>query len=134
MPGSEVIDLTSLSDSDTETQHQVDDNDTGASEESEDSEIEITLSGETRAQLQRAIATISEARLRRLLTQLVETDITIEAALSKELLTLPRRSQNVVPRWETCANCKGEYDINVIQHASTCVLHPGELFGSNVLD
>ena len=132
MPVSEVIDLTSLSDSDAENpKSQADDNDAGptSAEGSEDSEIEITLNAETRAQLQKAIATISEARLRRLLTQLVETDITIEATLSRELLTLARRSQSVVPRWETCANCNEEYDINLSQRSSSCVFHPGELSG-----
>jgi len=134
MPGREVIDLTSLSDSDEEnpkTQGDDSDNDDSerASEGTEDSEIEITLNAETRAQLQKAIATISEARLRRLLTQLVETDTTIEATLSRELLTLGRRSQNVVPRWETCANCNEEYDINVSQLTPSCVFHLGELSG-----
>lgn len=125
MPGSEVIDLTSLSDSDAENiERRVETDD---SEESEGGEIEVTLNTETRIQLRTAIATISEARLRRLLSQLVETDITIEAALSKELLTLPRRSRKVVPRWETCANCNEEYDTNV-RNAAVCVFHPGELY------
>ena len=132
MPAS-VIDLTLLSDSDSENpdiQSDVDDNETG----SEGSEIEITLNSETQAQLCTAIATISESRLRRLLTRLVETDITIEATLSRELLTLPRRSLKVVPRWETCANCHEEYDLNVFQDAFSCVFHPGELFGCNRLE
>ncbi len=58
MPVSEVIDLTSLSDSDAENpKSQADDNDAGptSAEGSEDSEIEITLNAETRAQLQKAI-------------------------------------------------------------------------------
>ena len=131
MPGSEVIDLTSLSDSDAENiERRVE------TDDSEGAEIEIALSAETRIQLRTAIATISEARLRRLLSRLVETDITIEAALSKELLTSPGRSRNVVPRWEICANCNEEYDTNVQSRnalAAVCVFHPGESSRYNLL-
>ncbi|KAJ3514662.1 hypothetical protein NLJ89_g2250 [Agrocybe chaxingu] len=124
-PNVEVIDLTGLSDSGDE--HNPEEEDLESEHASEGSEIEITLNQETRAQLQTAIATVSETRLRRLLKILVEADVTIEAALTRELVTLKRGTQDVVPRWETCANCDEEYDINTVREDAECIFHPGEL-------
>ncbi|KAF9532629.1 hypothetical protein CPB83DRAFT_631578 [Crepidotus variabilis] len=128
---SEVIDLTALSDSDSDIEGRPagrqyeDDNDSEAG--SEDSAIEITLDEETRAQLLTAIATVSETRLRQIMRELIEIDITIEAALTKELVTVKRGTQNIVPRWETCAVCDDEYDTNTLRENTECIFHPGEL-------
>jgi hypothetical protein len=127
---SEVIDLTGLtdsSDSSSEDGREVGMNgEEGGSEDGSDaSEIEITLSEETRSQLQCAISTVSETRLRQLLKFLVETDKTVEVALTRELVTLKRGTQSIVPRWETCRNCDKEFDTNTIREDNECNFHPG---------
>ena len=126
----DFIDLTGLtdsSDSSSEDGREVGMNgEEGGSEDGSDaSEIEITLNEETRSQLQRAISTVSETRLRQLLKFLVETDKTVEAALTRELVTLKRGTQNIVPRWEACRNCDKEFDTNTIREDTECNFHPG---------
>ena len=126
----EVIDLTGLtdsSDSSSEDGKEVGMNgEEGGSEDGSDaSEIEITLNEETRSQLQSAISTVSETRLRQLLKFLVETDKTVEAALTRELVTLKRGTQKIVPRWEACRNCNEEFDTNTIREDTECNFHPG---------
>ena len=129
-PEAVVIDLTGLSDSSgSEDGHDLEDIDGDEEQsvaDSEGSEIEITLNEETRAQLQKAIATVSETRLRELLSILVDSEIAVEAALTRELVTLKRGTQDVVPRWETCANCEEEYDTNTIREDGECIFHRGE--------
>ena len=122
----EVIDLTGLSDSSGEHESDQDEEESESEQGSETSEIQITLNEETRAQLQKAIATVSETRLRELLKVLVESELTLEAILTRELVTLQRGTHDVVPRWESCANCNEEFDINTLQEDSECVFHPGE--------
>lgn len=127
----EVIDLTGLTDSSDSGSEvgreevEMDDQEGGSEDGSDASEIEITLNEETRSQLQSAISTVSETRLRHLLKTLVETDITVEAALTRELVTLKRGTQKIVPRWETCGNCDEEFDINTIREDTECSFHPG---------
>jgi hypothetical protein len=122
----EVIDLTGLSDSSDEHESDQEAEESGSEHGSETSEIEITLNEDTRAQLQKAIATVSETRLRGLLRVLVESDIALEATLTRELVTLKRGTQDIVPRWESCANCSEEFDINTLREDAECVFHPGE--------
>ena len=126
----EVIDLTGLTDSsDSSSEDGREVGMKGAEGGSEDgsdtSEIEITLNEETRSQLQSAISTVSETRLRQLLKFLVETDKTVEAALTRELVTLKRGTQKIVPRWEACRNCNEEFDTNTIREDTECNFHPG---------
>ena len=130
IPSEEVIDLTGLtdsSDSSSEDGKEVELNgEEGGSEDGSDaSEIEITLNEETRSQLQSAISTVSETRLRQLLKFLVETDKTVEVALTRELVTLKRGTQKIVPRWEACRNCDEEFDTNTIREDNECNFHPG---------
>ena len=125
----EVIDLTGLtdsSDSSSEDGKGINGEDGGSEDGSDASEIEITLNEETRSQLQNAISTVSETRLRQLLKTLVETDITIEMALTRELVTLKRETQKIVPRWEACGNCDEEFDTNTIREETECNFHPGQ--------
>ena len=126
----EVIDLTGLtdsSDSSSEDGREVGMNgeEGGSEDDSDASEIEITLNEETRSQLQSAISTVSETRLRQLLKCLVESDKTVEAALTRELVTLKRGTQKIVPRWEACRNCDEEFDTNTIREDTECNFHPG---------
>ena len=127
---SEVIDLTGLTDSSSEDGREVGMNaeEGGSEDDSDGSEIEITLNEETRSQLQNAISTVSETRLRQLLKFLVETDKTVEAALTRELVTLKRGTQKIVPRWEACRNCEKEFDTNTIREDTECDFHPGQLY------
>lgn len=128
----EVIDLTGLTDSsESDNERDIDEEGSGSDDGSEGSEIEITLNADTRAQLQTAIATVSETRLRHLLRCLVETEVHVEALLTRELITLQRGTQDVVPRWEACLNCDQEFDINTIREETECVFHPGEYFHFN---
>lgn len=126
----EVIDLTGLtdsSDSSSENGKEVGfDREGGSEDDSDASEIEITLNEETRSQLQNAISTVSEKRLRQLLKVLIETDMAVEAALTRELVTLKRGSQKIVPRWETCGKCDEEFDTNTIREGTECEFHPGK--------
>jgi len=123
----EVIDLTGLSDSSESDQGEDQGEEQSSSEQgSETSEIQITLNEETRAQLRKAITTVSETRLRELLKVLVESEVTLETILTRELVTLKRGTQDVVPRWESCANCNAEFDTNMLREDSECVFHPGE--------
>ncbi|KAF8969099.1 hypothetical protein BDZ97DRAFT_1654046 [Flammula alnicola] len=134
----EVIDLTGLSDSSESDgdnggdEIEEDGEEAGSEQGSEASEIEITLNAETRAQLQTAIATVSETRLRQLLKALVETEVMVEATLTRELVTLKRGTQDIVPRWEVCVHCDEEFDINILREDSECIFHPGELVASEM--
>ena len=125
----EVIDLTGLTDSSDSSsvdgKEGMNGEEGGSEDGSDASEIEITLNEETRSQLQSAITTVSETRLRQLLKFLVETDIPVEAALTRELVTLKRETQKVVSRWETCGSCDEEFDTNTIRENTECNFHPG---------
>jgi len=57
---------------------------------------------------------------------LVESELTLEAILTRELVTLKRGTQDIVPRWESCVNCNEEFDTNTLREDSECVFHPGE--------
>ncbi|KAF9007526.1 hypothetical protein BDQ17DRAFT_1238028 [Cyathus striatus] len=129
----EVIDLTGLSESSDEDE--LDGNEEragslteGGSEGSDGSEeVEIILNAETRKQLRQAISTVSEDRLRELLDVLISSEPAVEVALTRELVTLKRETNAVVPRWDLCANCDVEFDVNTIRDDDECVFHPGEL-------
>jgi len=125
----EVIDLT-LSDSENDSG---DSDDSQSSSSGDDSgsdagvvEVEIHLGDESRAQLQSAIASVSATRLREVLKGLVETDQAVEIALTRELVTVQRGTKRVVPRWEVCANCAEEYEVNEGREDDECAFHPGE--------
>ncbi|KAJ2931159.1 hypothetical protein H1R20_g5895, partial [Candolleomyces eurysporus] len=128
----EVIDLTGLSDS-SESEHEEDednnnqeDEETSSEGSSDVSEIELHLDEVSRSQLHAAIATVSEARLRHVLKNLINTDQAVEIALTREFVTVKRDSRAVVPRWERCMNCDSEYDVNAAQEDDECSFHPAE--------
>ncbi|KAJ7284452.1 hypothetical protein C8J57DRAFT_1288501 [Mycena rebaudengoi] len=80
----------------------------------------------SRAQLHAAIYAVPEARLRHVLTQLVDTVPAVERALSKELVTVNRTTRVVIPRWEKCGNCGETFDVNEAAD-EPCTFHPGNL-------
>ncbi|TFK26739.1 hypothetical protein FA15DRAFT_679361 [Coprinopsis marcescibilis] len=126
----EVIDLTGIESSDSGSDSESDGeghDHSGSEAGSEDSEVEIQLNEETRAQLHNAISSVSESRLRHVLKNLIGTDQAVEIALTRELITLKRETQTVVPRWERCMNCELEYDINTRRDEHECSFHTGEL-------
>ncbi|KAF9546971.1 hypothetical protein CPC08DRAFT_368623 [Agrocybe pediades] len=128
----EIIDLTGLSDSsdveDLNTESDDENEDDELSDDgSEVSEVEIVLNTETRTQLRKAIETLSETRLREMLQELVETDVNIEAALTRELVTLNRDTQEIVQRWEKCLNCSYDFDTNTYREEDECAFHPGDV-------
>lgn len=120
----EVIDLT-LSESSEE-----DDGDESHSEEgSESSDEEVVINAETRALLRNAIATVNEAHLRQVLDDLILTDPAVEAALTKEFVTITRE-QVVAPRWESCVHCDYDFDIHSPRQQDECRFHPGRHLAS----
>ncbi|KAF8644743.1 hypothetical protein AX16_008298 [Volvariella volvacea WC 439] len=149
----EVIDLTGLSDSDSEdstegvnrsentenlrlnngrdippsSHDDRDDDDEDDDGDDGDSEVEIPLTLETREHLKNAISNVSEARLRQVLIELVDTDQAVEAALMKEFVTIKRKSRDLIPRFEFCSNCEAEFDVDGPRSETECVFHPGEL-------
>ncbi|KIJ96504.1 hypothetical protein K443DRAFT_682295 [Laccaria amethystina LaAM-08-1] len=128
-----IIDLTGDTESEPEDDEDEDEEEDDGEEESADelnsdgSEVVIHLNEETRTQLRNAISTVSESRLREMLKTFVGTELAVEAALTKELITVRRDTHAVVPRWETCATCGVEYDINLPRGNDECTFHPGVL-------
>lgn len=142
----EVIDLTGLSDSsDDEEENDAereedgpgerndpdadDDDDESSSQRSFDSSssnVEITLDETSRARLHDAISTVSEERLRRIVHTLANTVPAAEEALILELITLKRKTQDVVSRWEICGNCDQEFDVSARREEEECLFHPGK--------
>ncbi|KAF7375263.1 hypothetical protein MSAN_00413000 [Mycena sanguinolenta] len=79
----------------------------------------------SRAQLRDAILRVPEARLRRVLVDLIDTVPAVYHALARELVTVSPTTRVVVPRWERCANCGETYDVN--DSEEECTFHPGDL-------
>lgn len=139
----EIIDLTGDTESESEDDEDEDkyedeEEDDGEEESADElnsdgSEVVIHLNEETRTQLRNAISTVSESRLREMLKTFVGTELAVEAALTRELVTVRRDTHAVVPRWETCATCGVEYDINLPRGNDECTFHPGTLFNLIVL-
>jgi len=128
--GPEVIDLTGLSDSSEEEEEENesgDEEESGGRSSSEDEDVEVPVDGISRARLHEAIARVSEERLRQILVHLVDTFPAVEDVLTRELVTLKRKTQDVVPRWETCSNCDEEFDMGTRREEEECSFHPGEL-------
>ena len=91
---------------------------------SDGEEVELIIDQHARAQLQKAILNVSESRLRDLLSSLVRTMPAAERAIMAELLTVNRGTREIMPRWETCAICSEEFDVNA-QLDDDCEFHPG---------
>lgn len=122
---SEVIDLTTLSESSSADGDSVAKGSLYESD-SDVSEVEIHLNEETRIQLKNAVNTISAVRLREVLARLIDRELPVEIALSKELITFNPETRAIVPRWETCPNCYEDYDVNTQREDGECQFHPGE--------
>lgn len=124
----EVIDLTELTESsegEEEEEDEEDSNDGASESASEQSVAQIPVDQKSRAQLLTAISTVNEQRLRQVLAGLIGTVPAVEMALTKELVTLKRKTQEVVPRWEICCKCEGEFDVNTEREEDECSFHPG---------
>lgn len=121
----EIIDLTAMSESSSEEEEDGIANGSHFENDSDASEVEIHLNEETRSQLRNIINTISAARLRQVLIELIDTEQPVEIALTREFVTLNRETHSIVPRWETCQNCEEEYDTNTEREEGECQFHPG---------
>lgn len=96
--------------------------------------IDLTLSSDNEedadevslTQLKIAITTVQEARLREVITKLVENDRAVQRALLKEFVTVKKRARAVVPRYETCVNCREEFDASGDREEDECCYHPGK--------
>jgi hypothetical protein len=89
---------------------------------------EPSTSDAAKNQLQAAIASVPEARLRVIVAKLVQSIPAMESAMIKELVTVKRKEKKrkVVPRWEKCAKCKEEFDMAEKRDSKECSYHPGE--------
>jgi hypothetical protein len=126
-PEPEVIDLTILSDSSSDGggSNEPTNGTAGHENSSDTSEVEIHLNHDTRFQLKNVINTVSTVRLRQLLIDLVDTEQAVEIALTRELITLDRETQKIVPRYDVCQNCGEDYDTNTEREQDECEYHPG---------
>ncbi|KAG6877439.1 hypothetical protein C0993_007247 [Termitomyces sp. T159_Od127] len=124
----EIIDLTALSESESEEEDEELDSEGSSEESSSDDDLrEVPVNPTSREQLRDAIRELGEDRLRRVLSSLVDAIPEVEETLTKQLLTLKRKSQDVIYRWETCTNCGGEFDMATQREEEECSFHPGEL-------
>lgn len=128
----EVIDLTLLSsDEEDEVETEVHNE---IEYEEEDSDTVAPIDDESLAQLLAAIETVSEARLRSILANLIDTNDAVQRALFNELVIVPaqhqeqkrRRAEPVVSRYVACANCDEEFDIGQEREEGECRYHPGQ--------
>ncbi|KAF9468177.1 hypothetical protein BDZ94DRAFT_1247374 [Collybia nuda] len=128
IPEPEVIDLTGLTES-SEGSNEEDNSSDHSSSQGSSSIYEggVAVNESSRAQLHDAISTVSEGRLRQILKSLVETIPAVEIALMGELVARKRKTREVVPRWETCANCDQDFDVHEEREDDECIFHPGDL-------
>jgi hypothetical protein len=131
--GPEVIDLTGLTESSEEDDEEDDGSESsssqgGSDDDGDDDEEEVTINELSRARLHDAILTVSESRLRQVLRNLVETIPAVEVALTSELVTLKRKTRDIVSRWEACTNCDQEFDVHEERENEECIFHPGTSF------
>lgn len=127
--GPEVIDLTGLSESSEGSDEEDGSSENSSSQgSSNDDEEELAINELSRVQLHDAISTVNESRLRQILSNLVETIPAVEVALTTELVTRKRKTREIVSRWETCANCDQDFDVNEEREDEECIFHPGTPF------
>jgi uncharacterized protein YgiB involved in biofilm formation len=82
------------------------------------------------SQLHVAIANVPEARLRKIVDKLVDNDRAVRHALLKELVTVKKQTRKAVPRYETCVNCREEFDASEDRDKDECCYHPGKCYTS----
>lgn len=123
----EIIDLTGLSESESEEEdeEELDSEETSEESSSGDDIREVQVNTTSREQLRDAIRDMGEDRLRRLLSSLADTIPEVEETLTRQLLTLKRKSQDIIYRWETCTNCNEEFDMATRREEEECSFHPG---------
>jgi hypothetical protein len=94
--------------------------------------IDLTVSSDhedvdfSLTQLRRAIAAVSEVRLRAIVVKLVDNDLAVRRAMLKELVTVKKRKHAPVPRYEICVNCRKEFDASQDRERGECCYHPGK--------
>ncbi|KAG6829994.1 hypothetical protein H0H92_002684 [Tricholoma furcatifolium] len=123
----EVIDLTGLTDSESEEEEEEEEDAEEEEHEEEESvqgssedEGEVVLNETTRERLQEAIGKLGQDRMRRVLTDLVDSIPEVEETLIRQLLTLKRKTRDIVCRWERCSNCNEEFDVAAHREEDEC--------------
>jgi hypothetical protein len=84
-----------------------------------------TNSASAKTQLQDAIASVSETRLRAIIAKLALSNPAIENALIPELVATKPKRKHAVSRWEMCAHCDEEFDVSEERDEEECVYHSG---------
>lgn len=97
----------------------------GSDESSNEGEPAVHVNAASKSQLHIAIDTVPESRLRYVLKILVDKDPAVERAVLKELVTVKKRTNVVMPRWEICANCEEEFDVSQRRDDEECMYHSG---------
>ncbi|KAG6846239.1 hypothetical protein H0H93_015113, partial [Arthromyces matolae] len=129
----EIIDLTNLSESDSEGEGDSEEDeidseeksDQGGSDHSDLEDVEVTINATSRERLQDAIGLLGEERLKRVLLDLVGSIPAVEESLTRQLLTLKRKTNDLIARWEKCTNCEDEFDMASRREQDECSFHPG---------
>ncbi|KZT54048.1 hypothetical protein CALCODRAFT_500388 [Calocera cornea HHB12733] len=91
----------------------------------------VPFTKESKDQLQQAIKTVSEERLRNVVAELVRKEPGAEKELMKALVVSRRKRKRgdealeLLSRWETCANCKVEFDVGEERVEKECRYHDG---------
>ncbi len=80
-----------------------------------------------KAELYRAIGSVSADRLRLIVTQLVDEDPHVQQAMLSKLVTVKKKKEThtVVSRWETCAHCNEDFDVSWPRDDGECTYHSG---------
>ena len=78
-----------------------------------------------RTLLHDAIDTVPESRLRQIIKNLVDEDPAVERAVLEELVTVKKRTREIISRWEICANCEEEFDVSEPRDDEECTYHTG---------
>lgn len=134
----EVIDLTEIDENDSEVDDQEGSerssnggSDSEQSSDDSDDTTEVEMNRDSRSQLYRALSAVPEARIRQILSQLIEQVPAVEYALTREFVTLKRKpdvydSENT--KTELCTKCHEEYDGGTERVEDECAFHPGASF------
>ncbi|KZO97345.1 hypothetical protein CALVIDRAFT_536362 [Calocera viscosa TUFC12733] len=93
----------------------------------------VPFTKDAKEQLRRAIKTVSEERLREIVTELASKEPIVEKELMKTLVVSGNKRKigigatDLLSRWETCANCAKEFDVGEERKGKECHYHSGNL-------
>lgn len=91
----------------------------------DEGELATCIDDTSRAQLKLAVDNTPESRLRHVIKRLIDSNPAVEVALTEELVTVKKRSREVVIRWVICTNCDEEFDASTVRIDEECTYHEG---------